>query len=82
MKQQDIAMIILVVSISLMLSFFVGNALLGGESNRSTEVAVVEFISDEFPEPDSSIFNQRAVNPTQTIRVGGSNTGNPFSTGN
>ena len=90
MKQADIAMLILIVSITLMLSFFIGNAVIGGESNRSTEVEVVEPISSSFPEIGSEefsatysgIFNRSAVNPTQTINIGNSKTESPFSSGN
>ena len=80
MKQTDVAMIVLIVIISLMFSFFVGNALFGGESARSTEVEVVEPITSDFPDPDTAVFNKESVNPTQTITIGGSNSDSPFST--
>ncbi len=80
MKQSDIAMLVLIVVISLMFSFFVGGAILGGESARSTEVEVVEPITADFPDPDTAVFNKQSVNPTQTITIGGSNSDSPFST--
>ena len=79
MKQSDIAALILIVVIVLFVSVFVGNALFGGEQSRNVEVEVVEPISADFPEPDRAIFNNQAVNPTQTINIGGSNNQNPFS---
>ena len=82
MKQTDIAMLILIISLSLVFSFFVGNAVFGGESNRSTEVEVVEPITAEFPDPDENIFNAKSINPTQTINIGGSKSTDPFTSDN
>ncbi len=79
MKQADMAMLILIVSISLLVSYFVGNSVFGGESTRSTEVEVVQSISVEFDQPDKSIFNKSAVNLTETINIGPNNTTSPFS---
>ncbi len=79
MKQTDIAMLVLIVSLSLVISYFVGNALFGGESTRSTQVEVVESISAEFAQPDPDIFNDEAINLTQTINIGDSESTDPFS---
>ncbi len=81
MKQTDIAMLILITSISLLFSYFVGNAVLGGDKNRNTEVERVEPISAEFLQPDAQIFNDDAVNLTRTINIGDSSSTDPFSSG-
>ena len=77
-KQNDIAVIILVVSISLVASYFVGNALINTDANRSTEVEKVSAISAEFPQPDTDIFNESAVNPTELIKIGSGGSDTPF----
>jgi len=82
MKQQDIAMLVLIVSISLTISYFVGNAIFGGESNRSAEVENITPISSEFPQPDEDIFNEDAINLVETITIGETSSSNPFTSGN
>ena len=79
MKQQDVAMLILIVSIALVLSYFVGNALFGGTENRTAEVERVQVIEPDFPQPDPAIINENAINLTETINIGGSTSTDPFS---
>lgn len=78
MKQKDVAALILVVAFSLAASWFVFNALISPDSARSTEVEVVTAIDAEFPQPDSDIFAEGYLNPTELIRIGESNSENPF----
>lgn len=79
MKQQDIAALILIVSISLVISYFVGNAIFATDSDRTAEVETVLPISAEFIQPDQSIYNNQAINTTETINIGDSTSNNPFS---
>lgn len=77
MKQQDIAVIIVAVFVSGILSFFLSNAIFKpGEKNL--EAAVVEPISTEFNEPSEDYFNDESINPTQTIRIGDEQNPKPF----
>ena len=80
MKQNDTAMLILIVSLSLMFSYFVGNALFGGNKARNAEVEMVQAITGEFPEIDTTIFNDDARNLTREIDIGGEDqtSPNPF----
>jgi hypothetical protein len=79
MKKNDIALIILIVSITLMVAFFIGKALIGTPASNPTKVEVVQPISASFTPPSSAIFNDTAVNPTETINIGNSNKEQPFS---
>jgi len=79
MKKNDIALIILIVSISLVVSFFIGKAIIGTPANNPTKVEVVEPISADFTPPSPTIFNDTAVNPTETITIGNANKEQPFS---
>ncbi len=81
MKQSDIAMLVLIVSISLLVSYFLGNSLFGGEEARSTQVPVAEGISVDFPQPDPTIFNTNAINLTEKITIGDTNSDTPFTSG-
>lgn len=81
MKQSDIAMVILVASLTLVVSFVVGGRLINSPSNRSTEVERVVSISPDFPSPDTEkVFSANAINPTQLIQIGNTNTNKPFET--
>ncbi|HEV2412426.1 MAG TPA: hypothetical protein VGS28_01315 [Candidatus Saccharimonadales bacterium] len=78
MKKNDIAVIILIVSISLVVSFFVGKSLLGSPANKPVAVEVVQPISGTFTTPSTAIFNSQAINPTPAISIGNSNQQQPF----
>jgi len=83
-KQGDIAVIILVVSISLAASYFVGDALINTDTSRSTAVEQVTLITPDFAQPSTQVFNDSAVNPTQLIEIGSGGSDTPFlpDTGN
>ncbi len=78
MKQKDIALIILVVGLSAIVSFFVSNKLFTAPEDLSTKVEVVEPITDEFPEPDKRYYNSKSINPTQEIVIGEDKNQQPF----
>ena len=77
-KSNDIAMIILVVSITLMGSFFAGNAIISNQGIRSTEVQIATPFSADFSQPSDKIFNEFAINPTKEIRISSNKTDKPF----
>lgn len=79
MKQKDIALIILIVAIAGMLSFFVSKQLFSSPKNRQQQVEVVQPITADFPKPDERYFNNQAFDPTQTITIGGNSNPDPFS---
>jgi hypothetical protein len=78
MKKNDIAVIILIVSISLVLSFFGAKALLGDPKTQAAKAEVVEPISADITTPSNKIFNKDAINPTVNIQIGNSSNQQPF----
>lgn len=82
MKQKDIALIAIIVFVSGFLSFFVSRYLLVPSSQRTAQVEVVEPIVADFVEPDPRYFNDKSINPTQTIEIGGSGNKTPFESDN
>jgi hypothetical protein len=72
-RKKDFPMIILIVSFSLIASFILGNT-----ENRSKEVSVIRPITANFQEPDPTIFNDEAINPTELIRIGDEQKEKPF----
>jgi hypothetical protein len=71
MKKSDIAMIILIASISILVSYFVAKAVMGDVQNKSVKVKTAEAISTDVVQPDTSVFNSDAINPTVEVIIGG-----------
>ncbi len=70
MKKSDIAMIVLIASISVMVAYFVAKAVIGDVQDQSVKVKTTEKISTEVVEPDPAIFNSNAINPTVEVIIG------------
>jgi len=70
MKKSDIAMIILIASVSVLIAYFIAKAVIGDVSNESVQVKTAERITAEVTEPDPSIFNSNAINPTVEVIIG------------
>ena len=70
MKNTDIAMIILVATISVVASYFIGNAILGDPNERVETVSYMDKIDEGIQEPDEETFNPYALNPTVEVYVG------------
>ncbi len=79
MKKNDIAVLILIASISLVISFFLVKALFGEPKNDQTKVEVAESVSATVVEPSPLIFNKGAINPTVVIQIGSPSNQPPFS---
>lgn len=79
MKQKDIALIIIVVFVSGVASFFLSNALFASPDKREQKVEKVEAITGDFPTPDQKYYNDQSIDPTQLIRIGETTNSNPFN---
>jgi hypothetical protein len=79
MRQKDLPIILVVVFISAVLSFFVSRALFASSGSRRQQIDVAQSISPSFPTPDTMYFNSNAIDPTQLIQVGTNNNTNPFN---
>lgn len=70
MKKSDIAMIVLIASVSILVSFFATRAIFGETSSENVKVKTVEKINASIVEPDPAIFNENAINPAVEVQVG------------
>ncbi len=74
MKRSDIAMIILIASVSVIGAYFITNALIGGKSEEGVKVKTAEKITPDVIMPDSQelsgVFNKNAINPTVRVSIG------------
>ena len=70
MKNSDIATIILIASVSVLIAYFVTDSIIGKPANESVRVKTIDAISAEVTEPDTTIFNKDAINPTVEVVIG------------
>lgn len=78
MKKNDIALIVLIVSISLVVTYFVAKAVLGDPKGQEVSAEVVEPITPDLTTPSNKIFNRDAINPTVVIQIGNPSNQQPF----
>ena len=81
MKQSDIANLLIIIAISLVASFFISGAIINTDESRSADVEVIQPIDAGFNVPDERIFSEDAINPTELINIGGSQSQTPFENG-
>jgi len=81
MKQKDIALIIVIVAVSGIISFLASRWIFARPADRQQKAEVVDVITSDFPLPDSKYFNAQSVDPTQLIQIGNSSNPNPFGGG-
>lgn len=82
MKQKDMAVIILVVVLSGVLSFIISNKLFAIPQDQQAEVEVIEPITADFTQPDTRYFNSKSFNPTESIKIGDDENPTPFDENN
>jgi len=70
MKKTDVAMIILIASLSVLIAYFAGKALLGDAGQKSVNVKTTDAISQDVSEPTSRVFGDDSVNPTVKVTIG------------
>ncbi len=69
MKKTDIAMIILIATVSVLAAFFITKAVLGDQATDEAKVQTIEKIDTAVVEPDPKIFNDQAINPAVEVQI-------------
>ena len=69
MKKTDIAMIVLIASVSILIAFFVTKSIFGGSANEAVNVKTIEKIDPTLSEVDPTIFNENAINPAVEVQI-------------
>ena len=75
MKGTDIALIIFIALISIGVSFWLANTILGDPNDRTEKITYMDVISDKLEEPSVETFNPKAFNPTVEVYIGECDTG-------
>ena len=71
MKKSDIAMIVLIASISVMIAFFVAQSIFGSIDKSTATVKTINQIESSVVEPSTDIFNKDAINPAVEVNISG-----------
>jgi len=71
MKKTDIAMILLIASASVVISFFVAQSIFGDVYQGTAKVKTIDKIDSTIIEPSSDIFNINAINPAVQVEITG-----------
>ena len=80
MKSSEIALVILIAAVSIVVSYIVGNAVLGDPSDKVETLTYVKEIDADVTQPDPEQFNPYNINPTQEVYVGRCEVGQVFDT--
>jgi len=78
MKRKDVILILIIILFAGIVSLIVSNFFFAPDESKSLSAEVVEPITSEFQQPDSGVFNNKAINPTKLIEIGNSNNQQPF----
>lgn len=70
MKKSDIALLVLIASISIIVAYFVADGVIGKPSSESKTVKTIQAIDSKVEEPSKDIFNKDAINPTVEVIIG------------
>jgi hypothetical protein len=75
MKKADIAMIILIASVSVLVSYFVANSIFGNTGDEVVKVKTIEKIETTVVPPSDTIFNANAINPSVEVQINSATSG-------
>lgn len=70
MKKSDMATIITIALLSVGMAYFVADALIGRPSGGNVKVKTVDEINADVMDPDRTVFNKDAINPTVEVIIG------------
>lgn len=79
MKQNDIALVVVISFISIGVSILASNLVFNTSKDKKLEAEVVTVITPEFNQPDKKYFNTDSIDPTQIIRIGENANQQPFN---
>ncbi|MCX6728888.1 MAG: hypothetical protein NTV39_03960 [Candidatus Saccharibacteria bacterium] len=75
MKKTDIAMIILIASVSVLVSYFVARSFFGDVYSGTAKVKTIDKIDSSIVDPSPDIFNKDAINPAVQVQINGTGSG-------
>lgn len=80
MKKSELALLILMVGITGLLTYFVLDSFIGGNKLKPVTIDKAEKISSSIKPPSDKVFVNDAYNPTIKIKIGDQANQQPFNT--
>ncbi len=71
MKKSDIALLIIIVSISALGAYLITNAIMGNPKEQSQKVQTMQPVLTEVTAPDPNVFYDGAINPSVPVDIEG-----------
>lgn len=78
MKKSDWALIILIVAVVGVASYFIVGAIMPSPAEELQSVPIANDITDTVIEPSKSVFSGNAINPTVRVEIGNQGENAPF----
>lgn len=79
MKKNEVALIILIISVVAVATYFIIDAIIGKAAAQPVNVERAEVFSTQVVQPSDEIFNKDAINPTVKVKIGDQSGQQPFT---
>ena len=79
MKKNEIALLLIVVGFVILGTYALLNSVLGTALLKPVEVETAEKMESVIVEPDATVFNKDALNPSLSVSIGDQSNQQPFS---
>ena len=79
MKKNEIALLIVIVSVVALLTYSIVNAFVGNAISKPVNVKKADVISKDVVLPSDTIFSDTAFNPTVKVSIGNQANRQPFT---
>ena len=63
-------MIVFVAGMSVIIAYFIADAVIGKPDKKDAKVQTISSIAGSVTDPDKTIFNSDAINPTVKVTIG------------
>ena len=71
MKKNDIALLVIIISISALGAYLITNTLMGDPKEQSAKVQTIQPVLTEVSQPDPNVFRDGAINPSVRVNIEG-----------
>ncbi len=70
MKKSDMVTIVTIALISMVAAYLVADAVIGRPNAQSIKVKTIDKMTSDVTQPDKTVFNKDAINPTVEVIIG------------
>lgn len=81
MKRNEVALLLVIVGLVVLTTFFLLNTLFGEAALKEVNVQTADEISTSVATPDPTVFKKDAINPAVSITIGNQSDQQPFTIG-